>query len=54
MAQLPDHAISFDRTEFPFPVSQALFGSAPDLKSLREESARLDESEAAARMCQRG
>ena len=48
MAQLPDQAISFERTEFPFPVSWALFGSAPDLKSLREESARLDESEAAA------
>ena len=48
IAELPDEAIPFDRTEFPFPVSQALFGSAPDLKSLREESARLDESEAAA------
>ena len=48
IAQLPPQAIPFERTEFPFPVSQALFGSAPDLKSLREESARLDEFEAAA------
>src|SRR4030042_1894291 len=48
IARLPDEAIPFDRTEFPFPMSQALFGSSPDLKSLREESARLDESEAAA------
>ena len=48
IARLPDEAIPFERTEFPFPVSQALFGSAPDLKSLREESARLDESDAAA------
>jgi hypothetical protein len=46
VAQLPDEAVAFDGTEFPFPVSQALFGTGPDPRALREELPRLDESEA--------
>ena len=48
IAKLPETVRPFEGTEFPFPVSQALFGSNPDLKSLREEGARLEDSEAAA------
>ncbi len=46
LAELPDETNEFEGTEFPFPISQVLFASGPDLKALRDELARLGESEA--------
>jgi acetyl-CoA decarbonylase/synthase complex subunit beta len=44
---LPNSPVPFQNTEFPFPVTGALFGQPPDLASLRSEAARLDDSAAA-------
>ncbi len=39
---LPEAARPFTHTAFPFPVSQALYGAAPDVESLRRQAAELD------------
>jgi len=46
IAQLPNTAVPFSPTQFPFPVSQVLFGGSPDLARLRQEAAELEASEA--------
>ena len=45
VAGLPSEATPFGRTEFPFPVSQALVGASPDIARLRAEAAELDASD---------
>jgi len=44
--QLPGAAAPFANTQFPFPVSQALFGAPPDLARIREQAQELDSTEA--------
>jgi acetyl-CoA decarbonylase/synthase complex subunit beta len=44
--QLPGAAAPFANTQFPFPVSQALFGATPDLARIREQAEELDSTEA--------
>jgi len=43
--QMPQAAVPFTRTAFPFPVSQALSGRPPDVERLRREAAELDASD---------
>ena len=45
ISQLPDSPAPFARTAFPFPVNQALFGSAPDIDRLRQSAAELDSAD---------
>ncbi len=45
--QLPQAAVPFEGAQFPFPVSQALFGAAPDIARLRDQAEHLDSSQAA-------
>jgi hypothetical protein len=42
LAQLPDAAIPFASTQFPFPVSEVLTAAPPELARLREEAAKLE------------
>ncbi len=44
--QLPERATAFDGSQFAFPMSEALFGSPPDLPRLREEAEHLDAGDA--------
>jgi len=46
LAQLPDAAVPFAPTQFPFPVSQVLFNAPPDPDRLRQGAAHLEATEA--------
>ncbi len=46
ISQLPSAPAPFAHTAFPFPVNQALFGSAPDLDRLRQSAVELDSVDA--------
>jgi len=46
MSEVPERPVPFPGTQFPFPVSQALFGCAPDPAALRRRAGELEQSEA--------
>lgn len=46
IGQLPDAPMPFAHTQFPFPVSEALFGAPPDVARIRAQADELEASEA--------
>lgn len=43
--QLPEAAVPFEGSQFPFPISQVLFGGPPDIARLREQAKQLEISD---------
>ena len=46
--RLPESARPFTKTEFPYPVCEALFGGPPDLAAIRRAAEEIERTEAAA------